>query len=154
MNGKRIIVVTLALSFATCGGPLLAQENLQSLRGTTPIESTSATPEQKHWQGKTDLIIREFIDQPPLIPHKSQSQKINLLTNKCLTCHGADTYQKKKATKVSDTHFKDRDGKQLNGVSASRYFCTQCHVEQRDAAPLVANAFKPDPACGQSKPGC
>ena len=28
-------------------------------------------------------------------------------------------------------------------VSARRYFCTQCHVPQADAQPLVENTFKP-----------
>jgi cytochrome c-type protein NapB len=63
--------------------------------------------------------------------------------NKCLSCHGVDTFVKKKATLVSETHFKDRDGKKLDTVSASRYSCTQCHVEQRVTEPLVGNEYKP-----------
>jgi cytochrome c-type protein NapB len=53
-----------------------------------------------------------------------------------------DTYEKKKATLVSEMHFKDRDGKQLDNVSASRYSCTQCHVEQRVAEPLNIHAYR------------
>ena len=29
----------------------------------------------------------------------------------------------------------------LADVSPRRYFCTQCHVEQTDAQPLVENTF-------------
>jgi cytochrome c-type protein NapB len=143
MNGKRLIVMTLATMMLAYGGPLFSQENVATMRGDQGIENPSVTPEYKSWTGKSDLIAREFDDQPPLIPHKSQSHKINLKTNKCLSCHGLDTYEEKEATKVSDTHFKDRDGNQLDDVSSSRYFCTQCHVEQRDAVPLVVNEFQP-----------
>lgn len=142
MNGKRLIVMTLATIMLAYGGPLLSQENVATMRADQPIENASAAPEYKSWTGKSDLIARAFDEQPPLIPHKSQSHKINLKTNKCLTCHGLDAYERKEATKVSDTHFKDRDGNKLDDVSSSRYFCTQCHVEQRDAAPLVVNEFQ------------
>ena len=142
MNSKNVIVLSLALAGMVYGSQLFAQENVTSLRGTTAIDKTSVTPDYKPWTGKSDRIARDFDEQPPLIPHKSQSYKINLELNKCLTCHGLDAYEEKKATRVSETHFKDRDGKQLADVSPSRYFCTQCHVEQRDAAPLVNNDFK------------
>jgi len=141
MNGKRALILTLALVSFTYGSQLFSQENVATLRGTTDIDKTSATPEYKPWTGKSGLIARNFDEQPPLIPHKSQSYKINLELNKCLTCHGLANYEKKKAVKVSETHYKDRDGNVLESISPSRYFCTQCHVEQRDAAPLVNNDF-------------
>ena len=142
MNGKRILVLILTLSFLSYGSQLFSQDGVESLRGSTAIDKMSIKPEYKKWQGKTDLIARDFEEQPPLIPHKSQSQKINLEQNKCLSCHGLDKYEEKEATKVSDTHYKDRDGNQLTNVSGERYFCTQCHVEQRDAKPLIENEFK------------
>ena len=142
MNGKRLIVMTLAIIMVAYGSPLFSQENVATMRGAQSIEDSSAAPEYKSWTGKSDLIVRGFDEQPPLIPHKSQSNKINLKTNKCLSCHGLDAYERKEATKVSDTHYKDRDGNQLDNVSGSRYFCTQCHVEQRNAVPLVVNEFK------------
>ena len=110
MNGKRLLVLTLTLCFLTYGSQLFSQESVESLRGSTAIDKTSIKPEYKKWQGKTDLIARDFEEQPPLIPHKSQSQKINLEQNKCLSCHGLDKYEEKEATRVSDTHFKDRNG--------------------------------------------
>jgi len=142
MNGKKLVVLAVSLAIMACASQQLSAEDVESLRGTTAIDSASAAPEFKPWTGKTDPIAREFSDQPPLIPHKSQGYKTNLKLNKCLTCHGLDKYEEKKATRVSDTHFKDRDGNQLADISPSRYFCTQCHVEQRDAVPLVSNDFK------------
>jgi hypothetical protein len=62
----------------------------------------------------------------------------------CLSCHGPETSKAKGAISVSESHFMDRDGKRLENVSAARYFCTQCHVEQRDTKPLVINEFGAD----------
>lgn len=142
MNGKNLIVLTLALASVTYGGQLFSQENVATMRGAPAINETSAMPESKDWMGKTGRFTRNFADQPPLIPHKSQNFKINLTLNKCLTCHGLDVYEKKQAVRISETHYRDRDGKQLTDLSPSRYFCTQCHVEQRNAEPLVINEFK------------
>ncbi|MBL8436728.1 MAG: nitrate reductase cytochrome c-type subunit, partial [Zoogloeaceae bacterium] len=51
-------------------------------------------------------------------------------------------YKETGATKVSLTHFKNREGQELSNISPRRYFCTQCHVPQTDAKPLVGNSFK------------
>jgi nitrate reductase (cytochrome), electron transfer subunit len=42
---------------------------------------------------------------------------------------------------ISITHFMDRDLQTLASVSARRYFCTQCHVPQTDAEPVIENQF-------------
>jgi cytochrome c-type protein NapB len=36
----------------------------------------------------------------------------------------------------------DRDGQVLADVTPRRYFCTECHVQQADAQPLVPSTFK------------
>ena len=43
----------------------------------------------------------------------------------------------------SQTHFADRESNVMANVAARRYFCTQCHVPQVDAKPLVENTFEP-----------
>ena len=83
-----------------------------------------------------------IVQQPPLIPHKVDSYKITTNFNKCMDCHSWTRYREAGATKVSLTHFKDRDGKELSNISPRRYFCKQCHVPQTDAKPLVENTFK------------
>jgi len=45
------------------------------------------------------------------------------------------------APMISVTHFQDRDGQVLADVTPRRYFCTECHVQQTDARPLVPNTF-------------
>ncbi|MCE1242001.1 nitrate reductase cytochrome c-type subunit [Oryzomicrobium sp.] len=87
-------------------------------------------------------IPREYVQQPPLIPHTIANYNITKEFNKCMDCHSWTRYKETGATKVSLTHFKDRDGKELSNISPRRYFCTQCHVPQTNAKPLVGNTFK------------
>jgi cytochrome c-type protein NapB len=142
MNGKLVMMLTLAVVMLAFGGNAISQDTVESLRGMTAIEDISATPETKPRNTDRKPIPRDFVQQPPLIPHSTSGYQINLKFNKCLTCHSWANYEKSRATKISQTHFTDRDGNDLANVSASRYFCTQCHVEQRDATPLVDNEFK------------
>jgi cytochrome c-type protein NapB len=88
-------------------------------------------------------LPRDFVQQPPLIPHTTRGYAITMNFNKCMDCHAWSRARETGATKVSLTHFRDRDGKELSNVSPRRYFCLQCHVSQTDAKPLVENTFKP-----------
>jgi len=142
MNGKLVVMLTLAMVVLTSSGQLFAQEELRSLRGMNAIEDTSKDPESKRWQPDSSPIQRDFVQQPPLIPHDIKGYQINLKFNKCLTCHSWANYEESGATKISQTHFTNREGIDLANVSASRYFCTQCHVGQRDVKPLVDNEFE------------
>jgi cytochrome c-type protein NapB len=142
MNGKQMMQLTLAAAMTLSAGQALAEESVKSLRGTTAIEADSAVPEAKKWRADGPMIERDFEQQPPLIPHKSQNFKINLKSNTCLNCHGATEYEDAEAPMVGKTHFKDPGAAELTEISAARYFCTQCHVEQREIAPLVDNEFK------------
>ncbi|WP_442918223.1 nitrate reductase cytochrome c-type subunit [Magnetococcus sp. PR-3] len=116
---------------------------VQSLRGVQSLESNSAAPVFKKWREDQKPIKRDYLQQPPLIPHSVEQYRINLRQNRCLSCHSWDTYKQSGATKISLTHFRDRYGSELADVSPGRYFCTQCHVPQRNARPLVENSFKP-----------
>lgn len=109
--------------------------------GATP-DANSAAPEVKHWSD-SEVIDRNYFQQPPMIPHKVEEYRITASNNKCMSCHSWENYKDAGATKISQTHFKDRDGKDHSTLAARRYFCTQCHVPQVDAPPLVENEFKP-----------
>jgi cytochrome c-type protein NapB len=101
------------------------------------------TPTWKKVQPDREPIQRNYVHQPPLIPHAIDNYRINLQSNKCLTCHSWANYKEANATKISTTHFKDRDGNFLANIAPRHYFCTQCHVAQVDADPLVDNTFEP-----------
>lgn len=116
---------------------------VKSLRGETSITDADKSASIKQMQLDIEPIARNYFQQPPMIPHRTREYKITVRHNKCMTCHGWDTYKKAKATKVSQTHFSDRDGNAQSTLAARRYFCTQCHAPQSDVKPLVENGFAP-----------
>lgn len=120
-----------------------------SLRGYVPLDEDSNAPNPKRWQPDREPIARDYVQQPPLIPHSIERYQINRKFNKCLTCHSWSNYRASGATKISQTHFADRDRNVHANVAARRYFCTQCHVSQVDANPLVDNTFEAVPTIRQ-----
>lgn len=84
---------------------------------------------------------RNYPDQPPLIPHAIEGYATDLNANKCLSCHSRKFTEQSQAPMISVTHFQDREGNTLGGVSPRRYVCLACHVTQTAAAPLVPNTF-------------
>ena len=133
----------LLFGLCVCSVATSALSETKSLRGERAVDSPSADAQIKHWQDDKEPIERDYIQQPPLIPHSVESYRINLKFNKCLTCHSWANYKEAKATKISQTHFEDREGQVLANVSARRYFCLQCHVPQVDVKPIIDNEFEP-----------
>ena len=137
-------ITTIIVLLATVGfGSQTYAETISSLRGATAINQESSAPDAKHYNKDKQPIARDYVQQPPLIPHKIDNYRINLKSNKCMSCHSWANYREAGATKISQTHFESRDKNVLANVSARRYFCTQCHVPQVGAQPLVENEFKP-----------
>lgn len=149
---KQVLKTTIAiLATAACWAlvmPVQAQDSPQSLRGAEVAAVDQAPAEKKYIGGKPGgqaKVARTFRDQPPIIPHAVENyDEITLEQNQCLSCHGADVFEKKKAPKIGDSHFLDRDGKKLATASPQRHNCLQCHVPQVDTPPLVENSFKGD----------
>ena len=121
---------------------MVASAMVDSLRGGSAITDTNAAPAEKRIVVIEDLIPRTFEEQPPVVPHKTEKYVINRQGNKCLGCHDRPNYKKEDSPKISDSHYRDRDGKELDHLASNRYFCTQCHVTQVDAKPLVENTFQ------------
>ena len=136
---KKLLLLIAALSASI----LINAEELTSLRGAQPLDEDSQVADKKNWPKDGETISRDFVHQPPMIPHKIKGYQINLEYNKCMSCHSWKKYKESGATKISQTHFKDRDGNDLAKVSARRYFCTQCHVPQASVEPIVENTFEP-----------
>ena len=139
---KKLSLVVIMLVI-TGGSTYSIAEEVSSLRGPTYLDQGTSAPPVKKYNKDEEPIARDYIQQPPLIPHAIERYRINLKSNKCLGCHSWKNYRQYDATKISQTHFEDRDAHVLANVSARRYFCTQCHVPQVNAKPLVENTFKP-----------
>ena len=140
---------TLALSAALALGSLTLSHatfaqigGLESLRGVQELDATNKAPELAKNVDTDILVERNYVQQPPVIPHDIRNYKIDLRSNKSLSCHSWDRYKKSGATKVSLTHFETRDGHALADISPRRYFCMQCHVPQANAKPLIENTYQ------------
>ena len=147
---KKSLITGLVLALSAFGFISQAYSGkVESLRGANDLAAPSNNVVVKKNINDRDPIERDYVQQPPLIPHKTKGYKINLKFNKCLTCHSWRNYKDAGATKISQTHFADRNKDVMSNVAARRYFCTQCHVPQTDAKPLVENEFKPVKAIHQ-----
>lgn len=112
-----------------------------ALRGNTPL-SEAGPPPRMLPQGNMDLReVRNYPEQPPVIPHAVDTYQLDVNVNQCLSCHARSRTGESQAPMVSITHFMDRDGQFLASVSPRRYFCLQCHVPQHPVKAPVDNQF-------------
>jgi len=132
--------VALAATLIAVSAALAAE--LTGLRGPVPIDQEAAPPPIANEINDDKRRARNYPEQPPVIPHQTRDYQITLNANKCLTCHSRQFTEQSQAPMISVTHFMDRDGQILASVTPRRYFCTQCHVSQVDAPPLVENTFR------------
>ena len=136
-----VLALVAALGIGAAVPPAALAEGVKSIRGSD-VAAPEATPGAYKPIPDRAPIPRDYVQQPPLIPHKVEGYEVTKNFNKCMDCHAWSRYQEAGATKVSLTHFKDRDGGELSNISPRRYFCMQCHVPQTDAQPLVTNKFQ------------
>ncbi|MFT6985948.1 MAG: cytochrome c-type protein NapB [Psychromonas sp.] len=149
---KKLLTVIIATGMVALAASSVASKaadintdngGVESLRGYQQLSDINKSETMKRVQRDQLPIDREYVQQPPLIPHTIRGYQINLNANKCLSCHSFKYAGEMGATKISVTHFVSRNGTTLSDVSPRRYFCLQCHVTQADAKPLVENDFKP-----------
>jgi cytochrome c-type protein NapB len=112
-----------------------------ALRGNTPLNEVGPAPRMLP-QGNMDLReVRNYPEQPPVIPHVVDAYQLDANVNQCLSCHARSRTGESQAPMVSITHFMDRDGQFLASVSPRRYFCLQCHVPQHQVKAPVEIRF-------------
>jgi cytochrome c-type protein NapB len=120
---------------------LAAAETFSALRGSTPLDQEGQPPVITPEQNSAQREVRNYPEQPPLIPHSTEGYEISLRGNKCLSCHARSRVRESQAPMISITHFADREGQFLASISPRRYFCTQCHVPQHGVQAPVTNDF-------------
>jgi len=138
---KLVFAFVAALGLAAALPPSASAQAVKSIRGAD-VSAPELAPGGFKPIPDQAPIARDYVQQPPLIPHKVEGYEVTKNFNKCMDCHAWSRYKENGATKVSLTHFKDRDGGELSNISPRRYFCMQCHVPQTDAKPLVGNQFQ------------
>ncbi|WP_216636470.1 nitrate reductase cytochrome c-type subunit [Endozoicomonas ascidiicola] len=140
MTIKSVAAAALSVVFTTAA--IAETGGIDSLRS---IDLSTEAPAEvlKKRIDNDEPFHRDFVQQPPLIPHDIRGYTVNKNVNTCLQCHSWKNASKWGATRISVTHFYDRDGIQRADVSPNRYFCLQCHVPQADSEPLKKNNFEP-----------
>ncbi len=135
---KKLI---LPLIFILSATTVFAENQVATLRGTAPLAENPDAPVIPKIVNSDVRQVRNYPEQPPVIPHKIDGYQIDIKYNQCLTCHARSAIDVSQAPMVSITHFMDRDGQFLASVSPRRFFCTQCHVPQSEARPQLENTF-------------
>jgi cytochrome c-type protein NapB len=120
---------------------LAAAQTFSALRGSTPLNQEGQAPVMTPEQNTSQREVRNYPEQPPLIPHSTEGYEISMRGNKCLSCHARSRVRESQAPMISITHFSDREGQFLASISPRRYFCTQCHVPQHGVQAPVTNDF-------------
>lgn len=138
---KTLILSAFAAALMVSAAPAAAAETVASLRGDLDIAAGSADIDRRKQETVQGGYQRSWELQPPLIPHSIDKDRISLQENTCLRCHSEKNFEKEKAPKIGDSHYVTRDGETQDTISSRRYFCSQCHVPQLDAEPLVENTF-------------
>jgi nitrate reductase cytochrome c-type subunit len=124
------------------------------LRGPTPLDEIAPAPRMTPMRNTSEKEVRNYPEQPPVIPHTIEGYQVDLNGNKCLSCHARSRTGESQAPMISITHFMDRDGQFLATVSPRRFFCNACHVPQHEAKAPVPNDFIDiDTLLARSAPG-
>ena len=136
---STILLLTALLSIGA--GALSAQGLNSALRGPTPLNEVGPASPIAPMRNTAEKEVRNYPEQPPVIPHSIDGYQVDMNGNKCLSCHARARIAESLAPMVSITHFMDRDGQFLASVSPRRFFCTECHVPQATTTPPVSNDF-------------
>jgi cytochrome c-type protein NapB len=141
---KKLIFVSalVVILGAFYGAGVMADQagDVRALRND-PLDHVNRIDEVLHQE--TRRFVRNYRQQPPLIPHSIDQYQIDLSANQCLACHDWSNAGDRGAPTLSMTHYLDRDGQQLDAVAGTRWFCNQCHVPQANTPPLVESTFVP-----------
>jgi cytochrome c-type protein NapB len=144
-----VLLLTLVYSMASAKGPIDETEMGIGQDGVfgEPTPTAFNYPEVK--AGKSDRLDRAWYIAPPQVPHTIEKYlPITLKDNQCLDCHDrpkliGKEYVKGKKLPMPESHYGGFKGKAAKDeVSGSRYVCSQCHVAQSGAQPLVENTYK------------
>ena len=144
LGGCAAALALLIVALAIPQSPSLSEspEPLHSkLRGPVPLNEEGPAHRMTPEVNTADREIRNYPEQPPLVPHRVDGYQLDRNVNKCLSCHARSRTGESQAPMLSITHFMDRDGQFLATVSPRRYFCTQCHVPQHAVKAPVGNTF-------------
>ena len=130
---KKFLIALLSVGALVSGAAVAELDNpggtggLESLRGTAQLEDTRPADDFKDFP-KDQIVADSFVYQPPLIPHSIRNYEVSLNANKCLACHSWKNAKDAGATKISVTHYVNREDAVLADMSPRRYFLSLIHI--------------------------
>lgn len=137
---RHLFVVAALL--AACSLPLRAQRVPDSV---SPAQAEAFEPAEAR-PGRSTRVPRRWEGQPPLVPHSVRGLvPITPKANACIRCHGR-AGARAGPPPAPASHFVDlrqAPHEVREGVAASRYVCTACHVTQTAAPPFIESTFEP-----------
>jgi nitrate reductase (cytochrome), electron transfer subunit len=120
--------------------------HLDAMRRGIPINQEAVPLAMARDENNDVPRERNYPMQPPTIPHSIDNYQVDKNYNRCLMCHTRANAAKFGAPAIAASHYLTREGEVLAEISPRRYFCTQCHVPQTNAKPLVPNTYQYDTA--------
>lgn len=153
---NMIIVSSLLASFAL-GAKSVSEDEIGLRKAPLQSEDKTKLQDFKYGDkapGESQVFERAYENAPPMIPHDIEGMTdFSQNTNTCLDCHAPEVAKDMGATPLPRSHLYDlRNNKAIKeGISDSRWNCTQCHAPQADLKPAVKNNFKPDYRSKESK---
>ncbi|MDP6675127.1 MAG: nitrate reductase cytochrome c-type subunit, partial [Gammaproteobacteria bacterium] len=75
MNHSEICALAAALLLLVTVSN--ADDKVLSLRGDVDLDAAAISPTIKRWEPDQDVLPRDFVQQPPLVPHSIDDYKIN-----------------------------------------------------------------------------
>ncbi|MBZ7929249.1 nitrate reductase cytochrome c-type subunit [Campylobacter molothri] len=152
MKKKIILLSAIATLFlVACGvNNGLSSEQIGLRKASLENENKVSLVEANYTNlqpGESTRFERSYENAPPLIPHSiADMLPITKDNNTCLSCHDKSIAKDVGATPLPASHYYDfrRNKSTKDSISDARFNCTQCHVPQSDAKPLVGNSFKPE----------
>lgn len=140
---KKTIRLFIAGLFATVLASTAMADNAKSVNSYLDGASENVAPAFHQAPRQSESPALNYVNQPPMVPHAVANYQVTKNVNQCLNCHSPENARLTGATRISPTHFMDRDGHLGSNSSPRRYFCLQCHVSQSDVDPIVPNEFQP-----------
>lgn len=151
MKKKMVLLGALVAFFAACAiNDGVSSEQIGLRKASLENENKVALVDANFTSlqpGESVRFERSYENAPPLIPHDiSEMLPITKDNNTCLSCHDKAIAADVGATPLPASHYYDFRHNKTTGdnISDTRFNCTQCHVPQSDAKPLVGNSFKPE----------
>lgn len=146
------IILAGVVLFVTGTGAVTAADAIDELNAASNVFDTP-TPEPFEYSRtkpkKSELLPRAYADVPPQIPHRvDEYLPITAEDNQCLDCHEQPDLigkAKKGKSPMPRDHYIDlrsSSDEMSEEIVGARFNCTQCHVPQSGAPPLVENTFQ------------